>query len=797
MSNPMQTPTIRSALKDKSSKSQNKRSLSWRNKNPNQSIADYKTYEEVKNEDEKPVVHTDPISKLPPVTASGWLHFRPKKLKDIASRSPDPSVQAAIKRAKAARTKKLLENPAPYLDEIIVVGERVQLNERGISDRVLRNPETSADTIFFTPSYFPYEKDLNKIVSAKTVFSKVFAPGSTFSVENPVVPCEASEYNLLKEGLENRLYNLRMNLPSKSEDVVSMDVRNMYHVAEEINSIIQAIESEKSICTNYELNGQDHTGKGINSYALPISRIDNEKFQNLLRQFSFLVLQHMNHIDGYDENMGNMKPDYLITALEQQQISKEDMDNYIAEYETSYKIPDVIAQTLSATDAQDDIYSLMLESELLNLLQAVKKSILDNLKDPLLKTKFVADTKSDETIPVKEQLIGILKWILTEYSRNQTVISENIEAIHNHQTSTGGLTTILKEKNAEIFDLESKLQDKSSQLASAFKAIDSTKAINPIRVERTDPELLNRIAMLKGERDVLLDKEQREKKELLKKIHNLERSRSNSGVLSSALKTASNPKDFRFFRNINAIANAIKTGETPKLDINSPLEELYKELPDLKTPMSDICFSIYIESYMLKKLFTGNNEIYMQMNVFINTFLNAYSDKLDDIVHGMAALLKHTEDLNLKSGYYNISEDGEIKSRIPTLNKLYANILSYMSENQDVIDMCNKILSQISNKKEIAFVPNGFILNNMTAPIYMYNNTKKIYEEVNTLDTNNYKESIPYSLFFIIYILFTKETLKHLDDKQCPKPKIITDPDYFSKPASSVRVKPIVGNPSP
>jgi hypothetical protein len=78
---------------------------------------------------------------------------------------------------------------------LIIIGERVRLNEIGFDESDLRHAETSADTIFFSPSYFPHEKNVNRIVLAKTAFSKVFAPGSKFSVQNPLPPCATSEFN--------------------------------------------------------------------------------------------------------------------------------------------------------------------------------------------------------------------------------------------------------------------------------------------------------------------------------------------------------------------------------------------------------------------------------------------------------------------------------------------------------------------------------------------------------------------------------------------------------------------------
>jgi hypothetical protein len=320
-----------------------------------------------------------------------------------------------------------------------------------------------ADAIFFSPSYFPHETDLNKIVLAKTVFSKVFAPGSKFSSENPLPPCATSEFNLLKEGLTNRLYNIRMILPDNRQDLEdSMALKNTYRTAEEINTVIQAIEDQKTNCTDYQLNLESGIAEQIPAYEKPISRADTERMQNLLRQFSFLILQSMNPVAGYEDKIGSITPNFLLEGLEQQQISKEEMDQYLAEYGIEHEIPDTISQALQSTNSQDNIYSLMLESELANLIKYVKDNVSKKLNNLALKAEFNGKTKQLENSPVRQQIMGILDWLLDKYSANKKVITDNIDAINKHSSVSSVLNRDLEAKNAEMFECPHKDCDYSS-----------------------------------------------------------------------------------------------------------------------------------------------------------------------------------------------------------------------------------------------------------------------------------------------------------------------------------------------
>ena len=737
--------------------------------------------------------------KLPASTVPGWINKRPESLKGVFSRTPDPKINAVLERARAARKKKLIQNPGskPYLDELIIVGERVRLNEIGYDNSDLRHAETSADTIFFSPSYFPYENDVNKIILAKTTFSKVFAPGSKFNAQNPLPPCATSEFKLLKEGLTNRLYNIRMSLPAEAEDIVPMDVRTTYHIAEEINAIIQAIEDQKTNCTDYHLNLATGTADQIPGYGKPISRADTERMQNLLRQFSFLILQSMNPVSGYEDNEGNIKANFLINALEEQQISKEDMDHYLAEYGAQHEIPDTISQALQSTDSQDNVYSLMLESEIQNLIQYVKDNLSKNLVDLTLRAEFNAKTKELENSPARGQIMGMLNWLLEKYSANKKLIADNIGAINNHQITSGVLTNTLKGKNDEIFKLESDLEGVNKQLTSALVTIgnlqSSKKPTAPVPVDNTVNELRETLAERTGQRDVIAQELKKENENLKSKIIELEKLQHTSGVLGSALSVSVNPKQIPFIRRVESIVNAVKSKKPYKLNIKSPFQELYNKLNEHGENLSDICEFTYVASFFLKKIFSRNSKLYELLNTVIDTYLKQNPDVLDNTMSSMSNLLEASENQTISGvGYYTIPEIENMKQLKP-LQEIINNLES------DTNNACNNAFNASFpryNKNNTKFiVPNGFIIGPLgTGPINKYELSEGKFVKNGTIQ-NNFPKSISYKTFFILYILFIKSYLvTQKDDKTCPRTKILTDSQYFSrnpvKPTVQETVKP-------
>ena len=738
---------------------------------------------------QQPEVKVQALS-VDPITTPGWFKKRPKHLKGFIDKAHTPSLKAAVERARAHRQKKAIQRagPKPYLDEIIVLGERVILDETHIKAISLFGPQDDSEFVYFTPSYFAEEKNVNKIIQAKTVFSKVFAPGTNFGVDNPVPPCEISEYNLLKEGLENRLYLLRVNLPSYIDDTISMIDRNKYHQAEMITSIIHSIESNDSICTKYELNLKSGVSTELKGFVTPISRADSERMRNLLRQFSFLVLQSMNPISGYENSVG-VDANALIQALEQNQISKNEMDQYIAEYnESAHEIPDVISQALESTDTQESVYALMLEGELANLITYVNKHILENLSDPNLKTKFTNYTKSIGTSAVKDQIVSILKWIIEEYNGHKKIISDNLNTLQVNQGETGRLRQELAEKDEKIMTLESNLVKVSSDLKTSKSELENVLGA-PIdnmadsdKLSASHGELREELAKRTGERDVLDNK----LKDLIKESDNALKSnlgaKQTLGALEGALSIASNPKFVGFLSKVRMIADSVNNNSTPPSD-GDPFKILYNEFsehPEFKS--SDICYLNYYIIFFIKSIFSIDPDLFDILNNIVSTNLAKHKD-VDNHVEDFSSMLSKSE-ASKKDGYYLT----DVKT-----TQEFKDLYNALKDKNDINNRCYNTIKKAFpgySPKPIFFVPaledstieaNGFLIKSRNAdvnnmPMYKWNATQ--FEAVDNVAPVKITSmnALPYSTFFLLFILYGKEYLIKKQDSRCPIPSFVKDP---------------------
>jgi ABC-type transporter Mla subunit MlaD len=559
-----------------------------------------------------------------------------------------------------------------------------------------------------------------------------------------------------------------------------MDVRTSYHIAEEINAVIQAIEDQKTNCTDYQLNLESGTADQIPAYEKPISRADTERMQNLLRQFSFLILQSMNPIAGYEDNEGNIKANFLINALEEQQISKENMDQYLAEYGTQYEIPDTISQALQSTDSQDNIYSLMLESELVNLIQYLKGNVSKKLTEPTLKAEFNTKTKELETSPVREQIMAILNWLLEKYSANKKLIVDNIGAINNHQSTTGLLSKQLSEKKDEIFKLESDLESVKKQLTSALNTIgdlqSAQKPAEPTPKDNTLNELREALAKAHGERDTIAQKLQEENDALKTTIRQLEQARATSNVLQSALSTAANPKQIPFITKVEDIVNAVRSKAPYELKVNSPFQELYTKLSEHKGELTDVCEFTYLATFFLNKIFRQHSKLYDLLNTIIGDYMKQHPEDLDNTMQAMFNLLEASENQTISDVGYYVIPDAE---NMGQLKKLQASI----DLEADTINTCNNAFNAAFpnyNKNNTQFIiPNGFIVGPVRAgSITKYNLQDNTFVKGGPVE-NKFK-GISYQAFFILYTLVIKSYLSRVQSETtCPKSAILTDPEYF------------------
>jgi len=509
----------------------------------------------------------------------------------------------------------------------------------------------------------------------------------------------------------------------------------------------------------------------------------------------------MNPIAGYEDKEGNVKPSFLISALEQEQISKEEMDQYLAEYATQHEIPDTISHALQSTDSQDNIYSLMLESELQNLIQYVRDSVTRNLSDIALKAELISMTNKLQNIPAREQIMAILNWLLQKYLSNKKLIADNIDAITKHQTTAGILTGSLREKDAEIFKLDSELQAKTRKLEYALGTIGELKSIEkpiePITNNNILDDLRAQVAKAHGERDTIAQELQGENQNLRAKIIDLEKAQVTSNALGNGINAAGNPRQIPFITKVESIVNAVQKGNKDyKLEVRSPFQELYIKLNQHKGTLSDICEFTYVASFFIKKIFSRDPNLYDSLNTVIDTYLKQNPDVLDSTINAMFNLLEASENQTITGvGYYVIPNAENMKQ---------LQVLETINLESDIINACNNAFNasfRIYNKNNTKFiVPNGFIIGPVrTGSIDKYELNGDNFVKKGAVE-NKFSKGFSYQTFLILYTLFIKSSLllNGKNDPACPKSSILTNSKYFSNRdiQKRVRVQPVVA-PAP
>jgi hypothetical protein len=590
-----------------------------------------------------------------------------------------------------------------------------------------------------------------------------------------------------------------------------MEVRNIYQRAEQFNSVIQAIETNEAICTNYELNFGSGQSNEIKGYGKQISREERERIQNLIRQFSFLVLQSIHRVDGYETMTGDITPEFLINSLEQQQITKDDMDKYIAEFTegTNSEIPDLIAQTLEGTGTQDDVYALMLESELLNLISYVKQSVTENLTDAQLKVKFIGFAKSIETTPIRDQVVAIMKWILTEYSAHKEIISNNIDAINLNKSKSDNLQAALSEKSVLIRELESKVAQNNNELKQASEKIDQLTADlakssqdtihNESAIVKGNRELVEQLAVRTGERDVLLSELNTLKASNVEALKKVGDARGSVGVLGSALDTVAKPRSIPLMKSVEQIAKTY--GKTPEL---CGINETFKALCDKfsahspEEKLSEVCYLNYFVSFFIEKIFANNFDLYKTADKLVSDYLTAHPESIDNILEELLKLLEYVEKPGVRAPGHYITYD--------TPSKLLTDIYKLPTTDFNAAAK-NEFMKTFSNyfRKYIYFIPSGFILKPMkSVKVDVFKLTGQEFKVTGeAVQPNVFNEvSLPYSTLFIMYILFAKNYLIRQNPKECPIPKILTNSLVeIEKKSRRIQFKnvvptPVINNPT-
>ena len=447
-----------------------------------------------------------------PVTVKEWRGTRPK------SRSQTERARTALHRARQRlrNRKKRAALNIEYQDEIVVLGERVRLNELGVSEEILRQNVAFAEFVYFTPAYFPNEPaGSQKVNEAKLIFSKLFTPGSGFEPGNPRPPCRTDEFTLLKEGISNRFQTLRTDVLARRDKYGdSIYTREGLERLLVLKNIVNDFDSNERECLDYDIALEKGT---IAERLKPLGNLDQERIKALIRQFSFLVLQAMNPIKGYRTDDAVE----FVLDLEEGAISKEALEAYVADYTVSgFQVPESITHALEASGNHKDIYSGMLEKELQNLLKFIVGKVQTAIKDTGLIDEFNTFVLTITGREPREQLSEILSWVVGHYRKSHKIHTEMGAKLRATEETAASIRKQHAEATAGIRELEfkkNKLEEEGKAAAAAITELNSQAGLSEEELEKMKRALESRnaaaeadikkiqeeLALAKGSRDSL------------------------------------------------------------------------------------------------------------------------------------------------------------------------------------------------------------------------------------------------------------------------------------------------------
>jgi predicted nucleic acid-binding Zn-ribbon protein len=349
-----------------------------------------------------------PIREGPPVSG-------PRPLRTPGgprSRKAPVNAHSAFQRASLRKRIREKRGHRHYLNEVTVLGERVKLNEEGVSHQELARNIDFADFVHFTNKYFPpptSEEGFTRINEAKEVFSLIFHPAHGFNENEPLPPCADKDFSILKDCIEYRIGTLR-------DDVLAREQKygDSVYTRQGVEHFLRLKKLSDELNTAEGCRYYDSKSKGASS-GRRIDNIDQERFENLLRQFSFLILQAMHPVKGYTQQ-NQIDPVDFVKQLETDPIRSDDFMEYLAEYEQTHaQIPPVLAKILDVTGTENGVFNLVLEGKAKQIFEDIEKIMMDTLKGKLL-SDFQIEMARVKELTHRERIQFSIKWLLDRYS---------------------------------------------------------------------------------------------------------------------------------------------------------------------------------------------------------------------------------------------------------------------------------------------------------------------------------------------------------------------------------------------
>ena len=338
--------------------------------------------------------------------------------------------------------------------DIVVINERVQLNEGGFVASTDGNVE-------FSTEYFPEGvKTPDEVAKAKIVFARIFSQDSGFNTENPIPPSDINDYSILREGLQYRLERIRDQV-RKDRRIEGDSVRILALMEQgvRIKKLLDDMATNEAHARSYEKEGS----YGDDKLSIEkVSNINDDQIRRLIRNFSFLVLQALNPVAGYDEKM-LINPVDLINVLDNEEFRESDMQKFLEEYKKTSDIPRLIGLILTDTNTQESITGMLLEDEKKKFLGEIIGSLTNSL-DPERKSAFEIYQTEIQGTDSSAQMGSIIGWVVKEIKRAADLNSKQAEELVGLEGQKATLVAQIREIESEQGSLKAQLAEEQNSV---------------------------------------------------------------------------------------------------------------------------------------------------------------------------------------------------------------------------------------------------------------------------------------------------------------------------------------------
>jgi predicted nucleic acid-binding Zn-ribbon protein len=313
----------------------------------------------------------------------------------LVATSPAPSIMSGFASrlqgaAKAAIADAKLRLKTGSANEIIIAGERVRTNNDA---NYVRHPDVAPISFYLD----------NPNDAAIKVLREIFIGVPEFDEENPLPPCDGDKAGILMSALERRMGLLSDEIREKRTST-SIKTKALIRHYRKLEVMVDSL----------------NTSVGCNKYGeVPPDTItiqQQNRIEDLTRQFAFLVLQGIDPIDiSGDQDLvtkaGNAQS--LISLLEVNMITENELTQYLNMRKT---IPTFIMNILDKSGAGRAGFQNVIDGMALQRQTELALRVIQIVEESTIGDEFASVSSAIRAMPSPgDKIVGVVEWVVSQY----------------------------------------------------------------------------------------------------------------------------------------------------------------------------------------------------------------------------------------------------------------------------------------------------------------------------------------------------------------------------------------------